>query len=422
MLYALAAVLINNALAGVIRVLGVLSSAPQLLRLALAILGLAAGQLRLAFLAIALTFRRSTQREEDYPSRTWRDYKAKGDFRKEFRFDRSHMPRLIAALDLPATTRAGRYTFTADEAISVLLFTLATDATLVSINQKFGIKRSRASAIFRWTVGHMRDRWYKPLFVTDFRRWAPNFAAWAQAVLDVQGGDDGTSYTGIIAFIDGTLNPTCRPPPWLQRAFYSGYKKQHGLHYQGCLAPNGILIDLAGPFEGRHSDRWMLRVSEICEHLRAALAWAVDHGLGPEDWNMGGMYFFTDAGYNRRMHLHTIFAKSAGQDLTAAQTRVNLRLSKARIANEWIFGRIGSLWPYVASKTNMALGRGTPGSVFITAALLTNALTCLEGNNTSKYFNLIPPTLEDYFGGAPAAADCPLAWYEVSDNYDQTDA
>ena len=73
MLYALAAVLINNALAGVIRVLGVLSSAPQLLRLALAILGLAAGQLRLAFLAIALTFRRSTQREEDYPSRTWRD-------------------------------------------------------------------------------------------------------------------------------------------------------------------------------------------------------------------------------------------------------------------------------------------------------------------------------------------------------------
>ena len=69
MLYALAAVLINNALAGVIRVLGVLTSAPQLLRLALAILGLAAGQLRLAFLAIALTFRRSTQREEDYPSR-----------------------------------------------------------------------------------------------------------------------------------------------------------------------------------------------------------------------------------------------------------------------------------------------------------------------------------------------------------------
>jgi hypothetical protein len=133
MLYSLAGVLINNALAGVIRVLGVLASAPQLLRLALAIIGLAVGHLRLAFLAIALTFRRSTQAEEDYPARTWRDYKANSDFRKDFRFDRSRMPRLIAALDLPATARAGGYSFTADEAISVLLFALATDATLVSL-------------------------------------------------------------------------------------------------------------------------------------------------------------------------------------------------------------------------------------------------------------------------------------------------
>lgn len=422
LLHALAAAMINNALAGVVRVLGVLASAPHLLRFGLAIVALAAEHLRMAFVAIALTSRRSTQNEENYPQRTWQDYKAKRDFRKHFRFDASHMPRLIAALDLPAVARSAGYAFTADEAISVLLFALATDATLVSINEKFGIKRSRASAIFRWTIQHLRDRWYKPLLVTDFHRWASEFDAWAKAILDKQGGDDGTSYTGIIAFIDGTLNPTSRPPSWLQRAFYSGYKKQHGLHYQGCLAPNGILIDMAGPIEGRHSDKWMLRISEICDHLRDALAWAVQHGMGSADWILGGIYFFTDAGYNRRMHLHTIFAKAAGQTLTRAQTRVNRRLSKARIANEWIFGRIGSLWPYVASKTNMVLGRGTPGCVFIVATLLTNALTCLEGNNTSKYFGVLPPSLERYFGDAPDEADCPAAWWEVTDNYDQTDA
>ena len=46
----------------------------------------------------------------------------------------------------------------------------------------------------------------------------------------------------------------------------------------------------------------------------------------------------------------------------------------------------------------------------------------LEGNNTSKYFKLVPPSLEDYFGNAPAIASCPKAWYENVDKYDQTDA
>ena len=167
LLHALAAALINNALAGVVRVLGVLASAPHLLRFGLAFVALAAEHLRKVFVAIALTSRHSTQNEENYPQRTWHDYKAKRDFRKQFRFVASHMPRLIAALDLPAVARSAGYAFTADEAISVLLFALATDATLVSINEKFGIKRSRASAIFRWTIQHLRDRWYKPWFLVE---------------------------------------------------------------------------------------------------------------------------------------------------------------------------------------------------------------------------------------------------------------
>ena len=105
LLHALAAALINNALAGVVRVLGVLASAPHLLRFGLAFVALAAEHLRKVFVAIALTSRHSTQNEENYPQRTWHDYKAKRDFRKQFRFVASHMPRLIAALDLPAVAR-----------------------------------------------------------------------------------------------------------------------------------------------------------------------------------------------------------------------------------------------------------------------------------------------------------------------------
>lgn len=242
LLLSLAAVLTANALALVGHVTSVLSSAPRLLHFGMSVLGLAGNQLRMVYAVIALTLRRSSQADAAYSNRTWRDYKNNRDFRRDFRFDRDHIPRLIAALQLPATIRSGGYCFTADDAISVLLFMLANDATLVKVNQKLGIKRAKASVIFRWTVHWLRDRWYKPLFVTDFHRWLPCFEEWARAVLHVQGGDDGMPYTGIIAFIDGTLIPTCRPAPWLQRAFYSGYKKQHGVHWQGCLAPMGLII------------------------------------------------------------------------------------------------------------------------------------------------------------------------------------
>ena len=37
------------------------------------------------------------------------------------------------------------------------------------------------------------------------------------------------------------------------------------------------------------------------------------------------------------------------------------------------------------------------GKMYIVSALLRNALTCLYGNGTSKFFDVDPPSLEDYF-------------------------
>ena len=182
--------LLSLALAAVCFALGL----PQrLLRFAPLLLCLASQNVLIALEAMKLTLRRSSQREETYPQRTWRDYSSLRDCRADFRFSPGDMPRLIAALELPPSAKAKGYTFTADEAVSVLLLTLASNASLLKVNQKFGIKRARASAILAWTMQWMHDRWYKPLFVTDFHRWAPHFSTWADAVHRKQGGGGGSA-------------------------------------------------------------------------------------------------------------------------------------------------------------------------------------------------------------------------------------
>ena len=49
-------------------------------------------------------------------------------------------------------------------------------------------------------------------------------------------------------------------------------------------------------------------------------------------------------------------------------------------------------------KKNLKIGLSAVGKIYIVCALLRNALTCLYGNNTSAFFDVKPPTLEEYFG------------------------
>ena len=45
----------------------------------------------------------------------------------------------------------------------------------------------------------------------------------------------------------------------------------------------------------------------------------------------------------------------------------------------------------------LKLNLSAVGKFYLTCALLTNARTCLYGNITSQYFEIDPPSLEDYF-------------------------
>lgn len=53
-----------------------------------------------------------------------------------------------------------------------------------------------------------------------------------------------------------------------------------------------------------------------------------------------------------------------------------------------VFGDIINSFKFLDYKKNLKIGL---------SALLRNAITCLNGNQTSEFFDLEPPTLEEYF-------------------------
>ena len=58
----------------------------------------------------------------------------------------------------------------------------------------------------------------------------------------------------------------------IQRAFYGGFKKHHGVKYQSLEAPNGMCIHMFGPMSERHNDLEMVTISDINAKLAAAQA------------------------------------------------------------------------------------------------------------------------------------------------------
>ena len=75
----------------------------------------------------------------------------------------------------------------------------------------------------------------------------------------------------------------------------------------------------------------------------------------------------------------------------------NESMSKVRSSVEWIFGDIINYFKFLDFKKDLKLDLSPIGKMYIVCALLRNSLTCLYGNTTSEFFQLDPPSLEDYF-------------------------
>ena len=106
------------------------------------------------------------------------------------------------------------------------------------------------------------------------------------------------------------------------------------------------------------------------------------------------MCVYRDPAYPLRLHLQAPFREV---QLTPEMVAYNKSMSRVRVAVEWIFGDIVNYFKFMDFKKNLKIGLSQVGKMFIVAAILRNALTCLYGNETSQFFELDPPSLHEYF-------------------------
>ena len=60
-------------------------------------------------------------------------------------------------------------------------------------------------------------------------------------------------------------------------------------------------------------------------------------------------------------------------------------------------GDVINSFKFLDYKKNLKVGLSSVSKMYVVSALLCNAITCLYGNNTSDYFGIEPPSLEQYF-------------------------
>ena len=189
---------------------------------------------------------------------------------------------------------------------------------------------------------------------------------------------------------------------------YNGHKRVHGVKFQSVALPNGIIGNMYGPIgkgngilnypserdlylflffiEGRRHDAAMLADSNLLQDMQR-------YAFSPGPVGRP-LCVYGDPAYPLRVHLQTPFRNMI---LTPQMVNFNKAMSSVRVSVEWLFGDIVEYFKFVDFKKNLKIGLSSIGKMYIVCALLRNALTCLYGNTTSEFFELDPPTLEEYF-------------------------
>lgn len=301
---------------------------------------------------------------------------------RRFRFTRRQLNLLYDALKIPDSfTDVSRTRWSGMDGLLVLLRRLSYPNRLGDLVEEFGRSKPVLSLIFNTMLAWIWQHWSH--LITDAFN-SPYFTpgrkdSYCRAIKNRSSVD-----LAIWGFIDGTVRPICRPGHH-QRVVYNGHKRTHALKYQIVTTPDGLISHMYGPVEGRRHDAGVFGESGLLPQLQQHMNGAAGNPYA----------LFGDSAYPLSPYLQKGFQ---GANLLPHQLLFNSRMSAVRQAVEWAFGQVVNEWAYVDMRKQQKILLQPIGVQYKVAVLLANARTILRaGNKTSKYFDLQPPSLEEYF-------------------------
>jgi hypothetical protein len=292
-----------------------------------------------------------------------------------FKFTVPEVTRVCALMRLPSTLTVGEGRSSTElstvEATCVLLARLRSPRSLESLGRDFGRSATWMSRTVSSTLALYALRTAQVLHWDSHRLDAGLFSAFSSAFSAA-----GSPRGNIFALLDGTRVAICRPKRH-QRSAYSGFIRRHCLLFHALVSPDGVAIHFHGPLSGRNHDASCLRESGLLSMLQTYPQFAI----------------FADGGYARTPQVITPVRLPTTQQDTAW----NKSLSMCRVAVEWFFGRVKSLFALFNMKISLKVLQTHVGDLFRIAVFFTNLRTCIdEGNVIACHFLVAPPSLEEY--------------------------
>jgi hypothetical protein len=258
-----------------------------------------------------------------------------------------------------------------------------------------GWEATRFSRITRLVARYIFNRW-KHLLRFDPNRLTPHvLTKYAECIFA-----KGSPHPYVCSLMDGTLEEISRPTR-NQRLVYNGWKRMHCLKYHVIISPDGMIIHVFGPIEGRRHDETCFKQSGVLEILEKHF-WTP----GTSDTRQP-LVVYGDPAYTVSTHVCTPYKGAA---LTEAQQLFNTRMSRIREPVEWVFKEIGQQFSFLNFAENQKLLLQPVGLFYLVAVLLCNCHTALHHPQISQYFRCEPPTLAEYLRGGPVTDEELDAW------------
>ena len=304
-----------------------------------------------------------------------------------YRFTIPQLRCVCRALHLPDTiTTTARDRVSTLEAMALVCRRMAEPCRLYNVANEFGRSLGATSRIFHAMIALVHSMYSDTLYLNE-KLLMQRFRLYAESVRRA-----GSPLATCFAFIDGTKHYISRPGARaganefenLQRACYNGHPRRHCLNWQGVTAPDGIVLSMYGPVEGRRHDSTLLAMSGLLETLE----------LIPD---MKGYLLYGDPAYGCRENLSSFPNAAHGSH----EAEFNSAMSSVRESVEWSFHIIKGLWSFLNWSIKQKVREAPIGKVWLVATLLTNCHTCLQpsGNQISMYFGCNPPSVEEYLNG-----------------------